>query len=482
MSSITHKMYINGEWCEAVGKELIEVLSPTDESVVGYAAKAEREDAKRALEGAQTAQKDWQRLPAQVRAGYVAKLADLLEENTERFATLLTKEQGKLYKDALGEVKGSVGFFRYAVESARRIEGEIVTSENSDEQIWIQRVPYGVTVGLLAWNYPLALAARKLGNALVTGNTMVVMPPADTPLAVLLLGELVEKAGFPVGVVNIVSGEGATVGDELVRNPITKLVTLTGSSEVGSILYRSASENITALNLELGGKAPFIVLDDVDVDHVVELAIQSAFGNCGQICTSNERMYIQQGVFDEFMEKFVAKAKSLRVGDPMLETSDIGPKVNAREIDNLVGLVERAKQQGATIACGGSVPTGPQFEKGYWFEPTVIVDVDNNMEIMKKETFGPIVTAMPVKDLEHALELANDIDLGLSGYVFTHDVRKVMKAVNELEVGEIYVNRPNGELLNGFHTGFKRSGVGGEDGKHGLEGYLQKKTVYFNYG
>ncbi|MDO6683829.1 MULTISPECIES: aldehyde dehydrogenase [unclassified Agarivorans] len=481
MNTVSHKMFIDGEWRVSATGNTIEVVNPTNEQVVGYAPQASREEAAQALRSSELAQKEWASLPAQARADLVSALADALEADAERYAVMLTQEQGKLLSDARGEVAGSVGFLRYAAESARRIEGEIVTSENQDEQIWIQRVPFGVTVGLLAWNYPLALAARKLGNALVTGNTMVVMPPADTPLTVLEFSKLIAQVGFPKGVVNIVSGLGGEVGDELVRNPITKLVTLTGSSEVGSILYRSASENITALNLELGGKAPFIVLDDANVDEVVEIAVNSGFGNCGQICTSNERMYIHQSIYAEFMDKFIAKVKQLKVGDPMLEGTNVGPKVNAREVEKLVEMIAKAKADGATIACGGSKPAGQEFTKGYWFEPTVVTNVTNDMDIMKQEVFGPIVAAMPIDSLEQALQYANDIDLGLSGYVYTNDMRKIMQVVNQLEVGEIYVNRPNGELLNGFHTGFKRSGIGGEDGKYGLEGYLQKKTIYLNY-
>lgn len=476
-----YKIFIDNKWVDSSSNETIEIINPTDETIVGYAPKGSREDVVKALQASKAAQQKWAKLPAQKRAEYINKLASLLEDKTEEYATLLTQEQGKTLVDARGEVAGTVGFLRYAAESARRIEGNIMTSENEDEQIWIQRVPYGVCVGLLAWNYPLALAGRKLGNALVTGNTMVLMPPADTPLTVLQFGELVKEAGVPAGVVNIVSGDGAVVGDELVKNPITQLVTLTGSSEVGSILYRSASENITALNLELGGKAPFIVLDDVDIDNVVDMAITAAFSNCGQICTCNERMYIQETIYDEFMQKFIAKAQELKLGDPMKEDTFMGPKVNAREVENLQALVAKAKEQGAKIECGGNVPHGGMFDKGYWFLPTVITNVTNDMEIMKKESFGPIVAAMPVKDLDEAIALANDIDVGLSGYVYTNDMRKIMQTVNELEVGEIYANRANGELLNGFHTGFKRSGIGGEDGKYGLEGYLQKKTIYLNY-
>ncbi|WP_461205330.1 aldehyde dehydrogenase family protein [Clostridium sp. DL1XJH146] len=476
-----YKMFIDNNWIDSQNGENINVINPFNEEIIAQIPLGTREDAANALEISEKAQKKWAALPAQMRAEFIKKLASELKKEKVRFALLLTEEQGKTYKEALGEVDAAVLFFNYAAESARRIEGEIRTSEMKKEQVWIQRVPYGVTVGLATWNFPLALAARKLGNSLVCGNTMVLMPPLDTPLAILELGKLIEKVGFPSGVVNIITGLGGVVGDELVRNQRTKMVSLTGSTEIGKILYKSASENLAVLSLELGGKAPFIVMDDVDIDKVVHIAVLSAFENGGQVCTCNERMYIHEKIYDEFMDRFIAKVKELKVGDPMNENTDIGPKVNGREVEKLVMLVEGAKKEGAKIELGGNKLTEGIYSKGYWFQPTVITNVTNDMEIVQEETFGPIVAAMKVKDFDEALKYANDSKYGLSAYLFTNDVRKIMRASDELEFGEVYVNRRNGELVNAFHNGFKQSGIGGEDGKHGLQGYLQKKTIYMNY-
>lgn len=476
----SYKMLINHKWVDASNKETIEVLNPSNEEVIATVPMGTKEDAQAALISAKVASKGFARLSAIKRADYLIEIADRLLEEQEAFAKLLTTEQGKLYSDALGEVKGTADFFRYAAESARRLEGEILESDFDNEQIYINRVPFGVTVGLLTWNFPLALAGRKLGNALVTGNTMVVVPPLHAPLAVLKLGEILVDV-LPQGVVSIITGAGHVIGEELVKNPITSLVSLTGSTEIGKIVAKNAADNMAVLSLELGGKSPFIVMDDADIEKAVEAALVSAYGNCGQICTSNERMYIHQAVYDQFMAAFVDKAKALKVGDPFEEGTDIGPKMNSNELAKITGMVERASQAGAKVILGGKPLTEGAFGKGYWFPPTVITEVTNDMEIIQEETFGPIVAAMKVKDFDEALEKANDCDYGLSGYLFTNNNRHIMRATRELEVGELYVNRRNGELLNGYHSGMKLSGLGGEDGKHGLDLYSQKKTVYVNY-
>lgn len=472
--------YINGAYT-APAEEKITVLNPSNEKVVGFVPKSSREEAKLALEAAKNAYKGWSQLTAVERAAYIYKLADALDNKAEDFAILLTEEQGKPITQARGEVKSSSAFLRYAAEYARRIEGDIITSENKNEQIWIQRVPYGVVVGICAWNFPLALACRKIGGGLVCGNTMVIKPPSETPLAVMKMGELCDEIGMPKGVLNFISGGGSTVGDELVRNPITAMVTLTGSTGAGRQLYHGAADNITDLRLELGGKAPFVVMEDADIDSAVQAAVDSRFGNCGQVCTCNERMYIHESVYDEFKDKFVEKVKKLKVGNPMNEDTDIGPKVNLAETEKLCEMIEEAKTEGAKIILGGNRLTEGEFAKGYWLEPTVVEVNDNKNILMQEETFGPIAPMMKISSFEEAMEYSNDCCYGLSAYLFTKNVKYIMRMVKELEFGEVYVNRCNGELLNGYHSGYKQSGVGGEDGKYGLEGYLQKKTVYMNY-
>lgn len=475
------KLLINGDLVEASSKEYIDVLNPYNNEVVGSVPKGTKEDAMACLKAAKDAQKAWALLPAQKRAEYVSELADIMEENVEMLAKLLTSEHGKPLHEAMGEVQGAVGFLRYAVESARRIEGDIITSEKQDEQIWIQKVPFGVVVGIVAWNFPLALAARKIGNALVCGNTMIMKPPSETPLTVMKYAELVAaKSSLPKGVLNFITGSGRVVGDALVRNDITQMVTLTGSTQAGIEVFKAAAENVVVVHLELGGKAPYIVMDDADVDKAAKCAAIARFSNCGQICTCNERMYIHEKVYEEFKTKFLSHVKEIKVGDPMNADTNMGPKVNMPEVEKLNEMKAQAVKEGAKVLLD-MTPDKLPTEKGNWFYPAVLEVTDNKNVLMQQETFGPIAPMMKVKSFDEAIELANDCEYGLSAYLFTNNAKLIMRAVNELDFGEVYVNRENGELLNGFHNGYKKSGLGGEDGKYGLDGYLQKKTIYMNY-
>jgi lactaldehyde dehydrogenase/glycolaldehyde dehydrogenase len=476
-----YQMFIGGEWVSSTSNETIKVENPANEDVFAAVQSGNAEDAQRALEAAQRAQPDWAALPAIQRAKYLFRLAEKLKENRDYLARILTTEQGKPFPEAQGEVDGTAYFFTYAAEAARRIEGDIFPSDNPNEQIWIQRVPYGVTVGLVAWNYPLALTGRKAGPALVTGNTMVVLTHCDTPVTVLEFGRLVQEAGIPDGVLNLVTGYGRQIGEALVRNPITRQVTLTGSVRAGREVFRAAADNITAIRLELGGKAPFIVMEDADLDKAIPAARTARFANCGQVCTCNERMYIHEAVYDTFMERFLDEVAQLKVGDPF-SAVDLGPKVNRPEVEKIEALVNDAIDKGAKVEIGGRRLREGDYARGYWFEPTVLTGTDHSMAIMRDEIFGPVVPVQKVSSFDEALTLANDSNYGLSAYLFTQDMRRVMRAVNQLEFGEIYVNRGMGEMVQGFHTGHKQSGLGGEDGKYGVDNYLQKKSMYVNYG
>ena len=473
--------YINGKLSPSLSGEVIEVLNPYNQEVIGTVPKSTRSDVEEALKSSQKAQKKWCKLPAQKRASYLVEIADLLELHKEEMAVLLTKEHGKPLTQARDEIDASCGFIRYAAESARRIEGEIVTSEIDQEQTWIQRVPYGVTVGIVAWNFPLALAARKFGNSLVCGNTMIIKPPSETPLTVMRLAEIIEQeSSLPAGVLNFITGSGSVVGDALVRNNIVKLVTLTGSTRAGLEVFRAAADHCVAVRLELGGKAPFIVMEDTDIDRAVKAAVIAKFNNCGQICTCNERMYIHESIYEKFVAGLIEKTSELVVGDPLNPDTFIGPKVNKAEVEKINQLVQKSVEQGGKVLLD-MTPEMKPTQNGNWMYP-VIIEVPNNDNIlMHDEIFGPVLPVMKVRDFNQALEFANDSEYGLSAYLFTNNVKNIMRAVNELEFGEVYVNRENGEMINAFHNGYKLSGIGGEDGKHGLEGYLQKKTVYMNY-
>ena len=476
-----YRMYIDGQWYDSESGETINVASPTTEEILYSVPKGNQQDAQFALESAQKAQTAWAAMPAVQRGELLAKFADLIRENREQLAKILTQEMGKTYSLALGEVDVSADFINFPAQAARRIEGDILPSDVPGEHIMIHKIPYGVCVGIAAWNFPLALACRKIGPALTTGNVMVVKPPSVTPVALLALGELAKKAGIPPGVLNLVTGSGTTMGEELVTNPITRLVTMTGSTDTGQEIFRKAADRLTAVRLELGGKAPFILLDDGDVDAAVEAAVVSRHLNSGQVCTCPERFYIHELVYDEFLEKYKSSVAKLKIGDPMQEDTDIGPKVNAYETDQLEKIVNEAVDAGAKIELGGKRPDGPEFAKGHWYEPTILTNCNHEMAVMRDEVFGVVSPFMKIKDYDEALVLANDSEYGLAAFLFTRDHRKIQRAVLELEFGEIYVNRPMGEQRQGFHNGHKLSGTGGEDGRYGMENYLEKKTMYVNF-
>lgn len=476
----SNTLFVNGKWTPSSSPETIEVHNPKDESVVATVCKGTTEDAERAIAAARAAFPGWAKTSAIARAVLLGRFAALIDERADTLAELLVSEQGK----PLSEAKIEVGFtsllLRHAAESARWIEGEILPGDAAQEQVWIQRVPFGVVAAMTAWNFPAALFARKVGPALVTGNTIVVKPHELTPLSSLYLAELASRAGIPNGVLNVVTGGGRDVGAHMVTHAHTDLITLTGSTRAGGEIYAAAAPRLKPLRLELGGKAPFIVMEDANVEAAVSAAMASKFFAGGSVCTSNDRMYIHEKVYDRFMEQFLDAVSKLRVGDPMTDVQ-LGPRVSRAEVEKLEQIATNAVQQGATRLWQHDSHAG-DFSRGYWFQPTIFSVPTNDLRIMKDETFGPMVAAMKVLDFDEALAYANDSEYGLSAYVFTQNNARIMRCTGELNFGEIYINRPGGESVHAFHTGYKRSGLGGEDGKHGIEGYLRKKTMYNRFG
>jgi lactaldehyde dehydrogenase/glycolaldehyde dehydrogenase len=335
-------------------------------------------------------------------------------------------------------------------------------------------------IGLTAWNYPAGLMCRKLGPALVAGNTIVIKSHEGTPTTALEIAQLSREVGFPPGIINVVSGTGEGIGRALVKHPLPRLITLTGSVRAGRDIFRNAAEDFKVLRLELGGKAPFVVAEDADVGAAVRAAVLSRFENCGQVCICNERMYVHEKIADEFLDKFTLAVKALKVGDPTTLV-DIGPKFSGPELDKVERMVEAAKAGGAEVLTGGRRLVEGEFSRGHWYEPTVMTVEDNAMQIMQDEVFGPVVPVMKVADFDEGLRLANESRYGLSAYVFTKDVRRVMRLVRELRFGEIYVNRAGGDAVHAHHAGLRDSGIGGEDGKYGIDAYFQKKTMYVNF-
>lgn len=475
-----YDLFINNEWVAPETGEWISVENPATKETVGQAARGGEADLDRAVAAAKAAFPAWSRKTATERADYVHVLKDLVKRDKEELAEIITSEMGKPLKEARVEVDFAIGLLRFAAENTLRLQGEIIPGSTPDEKILIDRVPLGVIGAITAWNFPLALCARKIGPAIAAGNTIVVKPHELTPLASLHLAKLVEEAKIPKGVVNIVTGDGPEVGVPLVAHPDVKLITMTGSTPAGKKIMAAAAETLKEVRLELGGKAPFLVMEDADLEKAAEAAVQSRFMNTGQVCTCNERTYIHEAVYDEFVQKVRQKIADLKVGLPTDPETDMGPKVSEDELKKVHEMVEKAVRQGAKLETGGKRLTGGVYDKGYFYAPTLLTNVSQDMDIVHNEVFGPVMSLIKVKDFDQALAWANDCRYGLSAYLFTKDLGRILRMTRELEFGEVYVNRPGGEAPQGFHHGYKESGLGGEDGQHGLEAYVQTKTVYLN--
>jgi len=475
-----YRYYINGEWMESKAGDIIEVENPANGEVFASISFSSKEDAQYALESSEIAQKKWQALPPIERAKYIMAIVDRLKDERDLFAKLLVTEQGKTLAEAYGEVDDTMRYMSYSAEAARRIQGSIFPSDLPNEQLSIHKVPYGVTVGLCAFNYPLALIGRKVGPALITGNTMVIKPHELTPVTASEFCRLVDEAGLPTGVINMVTGTGPEIGSHLVESPITKLISMTGSIPAGQAIYKSAAQNITALILELGGKAPFIVMDDADVDKAVEAAVVARYANCGQVCICNEMVLVHEKIADEFTEKLLKRVSQIKVGDPM-QNVDMGPGVSTPGLERVDRIVRENVAQGAELAMGGKRPEGKLFDKGNWYEPTVLLNVKHDHASVENEIFGPVLPIVKVSGYEEALDMTNVRKEGLSAYLFTKDYTRIMHAIQNMQVGTIFVNKGIVGYIQGYHSGHKLSGLGGEDGIYGIECYLQKRTIYLSY-
>jgi lactaldehyde dehydrogenase / glycolaldehyde dehydrogenase len=472
-------MFIDGKWIGSSKDERINVVNPATEKVIASVPKADREQARTALEAAEAAQPRWEDLAPLQRASYLFKTAQLISRDKERLARVLTAEQGKPLFEARSEIEGAASNFEYYAEFARRIEGDVLPSDNPRQTVMILRLPIGVVASITPWNFPAATVARKLAPALITGNTVVTKPSSNTPLSTIEMVRLMDEAGFPKGVVNVVTGSGSEVGDELVTNSITGLVTMTGSTDAGRAIMEHAANHLPKLVLELGGKAPFIVWNDADIPWALKCAIWARFWNCGQTCICSERMYVDEKIKDKFLPAFVRMARDLNIGNPLDANTDLGPMVSKSERETSMNFVQTAKQEGDKIILGGTKPSAQS--KGWYFEPTVIEDVKQKSSLVQDEIFGPVVPILEVDSFDKAIDYANDSKYGLASYVFTKDSTRVLKAMNRIKFGECYINQVGPEQLQGAHTGFRQSGLGVEGSKYGLEGYTQLRTCYLDW-
>ncbi|WP_410013914.1 aldehyde dehydrogenase [Sodalis sp. RH24] len=478
MAIIQQQMYIDGEFVSNRSDKWIDVLNPATEEVISQIPDADADDVRNAIDAAARAQHDWEDLPAQERGVWLHKIAQGIRAREQELTDIIVAEGGKTQGLARTEVLFTADYLDYMAEWARRYEGEIIQSDRRNENIFVFKKAIGVTTGILPWNFPFFLVARKAAPALITGNTIVVKPSQLTPNNAIAFAGIVHEAGLPRGVFNLVTGRGSVVGQELAANAKVGMVSLTGSVAAGEQTMAAAAKNITKVSLELGGKAPAIVMNDADLDLAVKAIVASRVINTGQVCNCAERVYVQEDIQDDFIARLTAAFNQVTFGDPAREENlDMGPLIDAAALKSVQDKVDNAVAQGARVVTGGR----RAGDKGYFFQPTLLVDVKHEMDIMHEETFGPVLPVTTFRTLDEAVQMANDCEFGLTSSIYTTNLNTAMAAIKKLKFGETYINRENFEAMQGFHAGWRKSGIGGADGRHGLEEYLQTHVVYLQY-
>jgi succinate-semialdehyde dehydrogenase/glutarate-semialdehyde dehydrogenase len=472
-SLLTGQAYVAGEWIDAPDGKTIPVTDPYDGSLIVSVPNLGPEIVRRAIDKAHEVQKDWAKRTAKERSQVLRRWYDLIIENADDLALILTAEQGKPLAEAKGEVVSNAAYIEWFAEEAKRIDGDIVPPARGDQRIMVLKQPVGVCAAITPWNFPNGMITRKVGPALAAGCTMVLKPAAQTPLSAFALAVLAERAGVPKGAFSVVTGEAQPIGLEFCHNPKVAKITFTGSTNVGRWLMKEASQGIKRLSLELGGNAPFIVFDDADLDAAVDGAMLSKFRNAGQTCVCANRIYVQEGVVEAFTEKLAAKARTLKLGRGTEAGVAMGPLINEQAVAKMEEHVQDALAQGGKLVLGGKRSAlGSTF-----FEPTVMTGVTQAMKVAKEETFAPLAPIISFRDEAEVIGMANDTEFGLASYFYARDMARVWRVAEALESGMVGVN--TGALANEMAPfgGVKQSGLGREGSKYGIEGFLEIKYV-----
>ena len=471
-----YSMFIDGEFVSF--PTMLPVLNPATEEIISEVPAATPDHVDAAVLAAERAQPEWARLPAIQRARHLREIADAIRRHKPLLAQTISREQGKILPLAEVEVDFSADYIDYMAEFARRIQGEIITSDRPGENILLYKAPIGVVAGILPWNFPFFLIVRKMAPALVTGNTIVIKPSEETPNNACEFAKIVAESSLPNGVFNLVTGKGEVVGAALAGHSHVGMVSLTGSVEAGAAVMRAAAPNITKVSLELGGKAPAIVAADADLDLAVKAIRDSRIINTGQVCNCAERVYVHESIADEFSERMTQAMSKTVSGDPFTSGVEMGPLVSKTQLDSVESAVKQARADGAEVRTGGA---RDDRGRGYYYQPTVLTGCCQSKDIMRKEIFGPVLPIATFSDLDEAIAMANDCEYGLTSSIFTRNLDAAMRAANELKFGETYINREHFEAMQGFHAGWRKSGIGGADGPHGLEEFMQTRVVYMDY-
>ena len=467
---IKDQCLVGGAW---VGTPSLDVLNPATGAVVGRVPDLGAEETRAAIEAADAAFPAWSGLLAKERGAILRRWYDLQREHAEDLARLMTAEQGKPLAEARAEVDYGSAFTEFYSEEAKRVVGEIIPTPRQSGRVLVLKQPVGVVGAITPWNFPLAMITRKISPALAAGCTVVVKPAPETPLSALALAELAVRAGFPPGVINVVTGDAEKIGGELTSNPQVRMITFTGSTEVGKLLMRQSAGTVKKLSLELGGNAPFIVFDDADLDAAVAGAMASKFRNSGQTCVSANRILVQSGIYDRFAGKLAEAVSNLKVGDGMEEGVAQGPLINEAGLQKVEAHVADALEQGAKAVLGGT----PHALGGTFFQPTVLTDVSPAMRIAREETFGPVAALFRFADDAEAIAMANDTPFGLAAYFYTRDLARAWRVAEALDYGMIGINEGMISTELAPFGGVKESGQGREGSHHGIEEFLELKYV-----
>ena len=479
-----YKNLIHGEWTESETGKTFKNINPADtDEVVGIFQDSDENDAKKAIQSAKDAFGLWKEKSPGERGDILLKAADILESRVDEVAESMTREMGKTKPEAKGEVLRSVYIWRWFAGEGRRLIGETSPSDQNNTFIYTVKEPLGVVGIITPWNFPAAIAAWKLGPALVSGNTVVFKPATLAPLSPLKLVECLVEAGIPPGVINYVTGSGNVVGNEIINNPEVKAVSFTGSCEVGRKIYEEASKRIVKVQAEMGGKNPIIVLEDADLQEAVSCTIASAMLTTGQKCTACSRVIVVDEIAEKFTEMLIDEVKGYKVGNGLKSDVKIGPLVDENQLNNVLNYIEKGKNEGAEIIYGGSRLEGGIYEKGFFVEPTIFINVKSDMVIAQEEIFGPVLAVIKVKDFDEAIKIANDVEFGLSASIFTNDLNKTFEYARKIECGIVKVNGSTAGIE--FHVpfgGYKSSSSGiREQGRVAVDFYTQIKTVYIHY-
>jgi succinate-semialdehyde dehydrogenase/glutarate-semialdehyde dehydrogenase len=477
VEAVPHKLYIGGEWRDGSEGEALPVEDPATEETIAEVADATPDDAVAALSACVDAQADWQHTPPRERGEVLRRAWELIEDRKEDLALLMTLEMGKSIKESTAEITYAGEFFRWFAEEAVRIEGRYGVAPNGAGRLLTMRQPVGPCVLITPWNFPLAMGTRKVGPAIAAGCTMVIKPAKQTPLSMLALAQILEEAGLPGGVLNVVtSSSSGSVMEPLIKDPRTRKLSFTGSTEVGRKLMEQASEQILRVSMELGGNAPFLVFDDADVDDAVEGALIAKMRNIGEACTAANRFHVADGIADEFASKLADRMGAMKVGRGTEDDVEVGPLIDDNQRGIVRDLVEDATSKGASVAVGGKDVDG----RGYFFEPTVLTGVPDDAKLLKEEIFGPVAPVASFGSEEEAVAAANDTEYGLVAYVYTRDIKRALRVCEGLQTGMVGLNQGMVSNPAAPFGGVKASGFGREGGREGIGEYLETKYVAVN--